>query len=273
MGKFFTVEVLGDIVNGDVSNVQNANKGHLDISAGDVLFDWTPVDVPKGTNMLRSIIMTVNGEDASSHGTGLSGYQLLFAKSNNGNAPDSLGAVNSAYGNEDTPDLRSLAVGTVVIDPTAHSVPRYANGHMYNLNMDHSLRGDDDLEQNGGGLPIVMTLEPDSGTNVGFDKLYVACILDENARGFHTGVVVNGAITSDTEDVITVDGVDANRIFSVGDTVYLHDVDTALGTVKSINDAGTRITLNAAIAGGTDLADDDELINANPIRITLGFER
>ena len=60
-------------------------------------------------------------------------------------------------------------------------------------------------------------------------------------------------------------------MFSVGDTVYLHDVDTALGTVKSVTD--TTIVLNAAIAGGTDLDDDDELLNANPIKIKLGFER
>ena len=64
---------------------------------------------------------------------------------------------------------------------------------------------------------------------------------------------------------------DATKIFSKGDTVYLHDVDTALGTVKSVS--ATSIELNAAIAGGTDLADDDELVNANPIKIKLGFEQ
>ena len=33
----------------------------------------------------------------------------------------------------------------------------------------------------------------------------------------------------------------------------------------------TNITLNAAIAGGTDIADDDEFMNAKPITVTLGF--
>ena len=117
---------------------------------------------------------------------------------------------------------------------------------------------------------MVVDLDHISGTNVGYDKLYVMGF-QMDARGYQTGVIVNGAITSDTETDITVDGVEATKIFSVGDTVYLHDVDTALGTVKSLTD--TVITLNAAIAGGTDLADDDELVNANPILLKLGFER
>jgi hypothetical protein len=96
-------------------------------------------------------------------------------------------------------------------------------------------------------------------------------VLDSVARGFQTGVIVNGAITSDTEDTIAVDGVKAHTMFSIGDTVYVHDVDSPLGTVKSVT--ASTITLNAPIAGGTDLADDDELVNANPIRIRLGFER
>jgi len=35
----------------------------------------------------------------------------------------------------------------------------------------------------------------------------------------------------------------------------------------------TTIVLNAAIASGIDLDDDDELLNANPIKIKLGFQK
>ena len=80
---------------------------------------------------------------------------------------------------------------------------------------------------------------------------------------------MNGAITSDSATDITVDGVDPRQAFRVGDTVYLHDVDTALGTIASMD--STSVILNAAIAGGTDLADDDELVNASPLTIKLGF--
>ena len=86
-----------------------------------------------------------------------------------------------------------------------------------------------------------------------------------------TGVAVNGGITSDSATDITVDGVDPRKAFRVGDTVYLHDVDAALGTIASMD--STSIILNAAIAGGTNLANNDELVNANPIKFKLGFER
>jgi hypothetical protein len=160
-------------------------------------------------------------------------------------------------------DLKDHYVGSVVLEATAET------GTILGTAFHVAYHGSDN-SATGGGLPMVVDLDHTSGTNVGYDKLYVMGF-QMDARGYQTGVIVNGAITSDTETDITVDGVAATKIFSVGDTVYLHDVDTALGTVKSLTD--TVITLNAAIAGGTDLADDDELVNANPIKLKLGFER
>ena len=61
------------------------------------------------------------------------------------------------------------------------------------------------------------------------------------------------------------------KIFQIGDIVHLHDVNTALGTVKTVT--ATSIELNAAIAGGTDIANTDEIINANPIKLLLGFSQ
>ena len=264
MGKYFTALAIPDIVDGDVSNVILANTDDLDIGAGDVLFNWVAIDVPSGTNCLRSITMWVNGEDAGTHGSGLVDYDLIFAKSHNGLAPANLGVVNAS---PNIKSIRDFWIGHYKFDATA---AQNLGSAYLNHGFGYTSNGVDAAP--GGGLPIILDLEPGSGTNVGYDRLYMAGVLG-GARDFNTGVIVNGAITSDTEDTITVDGVNANKIFSVGDTVYLHDVDTALGTVKSIADNGLSITLNAAIAGGTDIADDDELVNANPIRIRLGFER
>ena len=271
MRNFFTVDVIPDIVNGDVSNIIASNKTHVDIDANDILFDWTAVDIPRGTSVLRTIYAQVNGEDASTHPSGHSGYSLFFAKSVNGEAPASVGAVGSSFGGMTVGGHRDKLIGNCLLDPDAHiyNSDSFSFGISYNTSL--VLGPGNTGTGSVAGLPIIMDFEPESGSHVGFDKLYVMGVLDSNARGFQTGVIVNGAITSDTEDTITVDGVKANLIFSPGDTVYVHDVDTPLGTVKSVTD--TSITLNAPIAGGTDLADDDELINANPIRIRLGFER
>ena len=264
MGKYFTVDVVPDIINGDVSNVQNANKSDLDIGATEIIFDWTAVDIPKGGCMLQSITAIVNAEDAVWGSGSLSDFHLIFAKSVNGEAPTTMGAVNAAQ--TACFDLKDHWVGSALIESTT-TVGTAVGPAFHAVYWNKGGSNDNDVS---GGLPMVLDLEPESGTSVGYDKLYV-CGFQIGARHYGTGVIVNGAITSDTEDTITVDGVEAGKMFSVGDTVYLHDVDTALGTVKSVTD--TTIVLNAAIAGGTDLDDDDELLNANPIKIKLGFER
>ena len=263
MGKFFTVDVSPDIVAGDISNVQGADKSDLDIASRDILFDWTAIDVPKGGCMLRSITAIANAEDGVYASGSLADLHLFFARSVDGVAPTTMGATNAVQ--TACFDLKDHYIGSTVLEGTA------GTGTMYGTTFHVAWMGNDN-SATGGGLPVVIDLDHLSGTNVGYDKLYVMCFQGA-ARHWGTGVIVNGAITSDTEDTITVDGVDANKIFSKGDTVYLHDVDTALGTVKSIAADGLSITLNAAIAGGTDLADDDELVNANPIKFRFGFER
>ena len=92
MGKFFTVDVLPDCIAGDISD----NTGTDDIGAGDIIFGWTAVDVPKGSCMLRSITATVNAEDGAYGSGSLTDLELLFAKSIDGSAPPSLGTIGAA---------------------------------------------------------------------------------------------------------------------------------------------------------------------------------
>ena len=248
MGKFFTVEFKPDIIAGDVSVHQNAStKASVDIGARALIFDWTEILIPKGGCMLRSITAIVNAEDGAMSGTNsLTDYHLHLAKSVNGIAPTTMGAIG---GNQTACfDLKDHLVGSIML--SGDQAQGTVSGTAFHVSYSSH-------DKEGNGLPMVLDLDIES-SSMGYDKLYV-CGTQISARHYNTGVIVNGAITSDTEDTIVVDGVDANKIFSVGDTVYLHDVDTALGTVKSIAANGLSITLNAAIAGGTDLADDDEI--------------
>jgi len=260
---YFTIDVSPDIVAGDVSNIQQANKSHEDVGAGDLIFDWTEINVPSGGLLLHSVTAIVNAEDGAYGSGSLTDYTLIFAKSVNGVAPTTMGAVNAAQ--TACFDLKDHYVGSLKLKSTAGTGT--ISGPAF-----HVVYHGNDNSDTGGGLPMVLQADSDDriADRHAKSKLYV-CGFQTSARGYQTGVIVNGAITSDTATQITVDGVEATKIFSVGDTVYLHDVDTALGTVKSLTD--TVITLNAAIAGGTNLDDDDELINANPIKIKLGFEK
>tara|TARA_R110000824_G_scaffold6689_1_gene30847 strand:- start:376 stop:1167 length:792 start_codon:yes stop_codon:yes gene_type:complete len=262
VNKYFTVTVKPDIVNGDISNIQQADTNDLDVGASDIIFNWTAVDMPKGSSKLVSVSAMVNAENGVLASGSLTNYELIFAKSVNGVAPRPLGVVNAVQttGFNVAPHY----VGCYQLSSTAgKGTIQLSRFYVMYLNASAQLYG---------GTPLVIDLDPQSGTNVGYDKLYVAGY-QTSARHYSTGVIVDGAITSDTETTITVDGIDANKMFEVGDTVYLHDVDTALGTIKSIATDGLSITLNAAIAGGTNLDDDDELVNANPIKLILGFEK
>jgi len=263
MGKFFNVDVLPDCIDGDISD----NPGSSDITGGDIIFGWTAVDVPSGSCMLRSITASVNGEDGAIAGS-TTDLELLFAKSIDGVAPPSIGTIGAAPTcNGSTNWARHLVgacrleqgagLGTLAKTPFRVVYGTPGGGADTNL-----------------GIPTVIDLEPGSGTNVGYDKLYMAGI-HVNDRHYGTATLVNGAITSDTETSITVDGTDVRKVFCIGDTVYIQAVDTALGTVKSMTHDGTdgTIVLNAAIAGGTDLTNNHELLNANPWRFKLGFER
>tara|TARA_R110001592_G_scaffold103947_1_gene292554 strand:- start:357 stop:1157 length:801 start_codon:yes stop_codon:yes gene_type:complete len=259
--KYFQKTIRPDIINGDVSAVIQGSGNDKPFGAGDILFDWQAVDLPKGTDAIVDACIHMYGEDGGA--TPAKDMYLIVAKTNDGVAPTTLGDVNSAVAAGACPELPDVLLGLMKFEGTsAQGLLHVATGSIYYWSPSGS---------NGqkGAIVIEAGINP-SGINRGAatQRIYVAGIAG-GALDFSTGVLVNGAITSDSATDITVDGVDPRQAFRVGDTVYLHDVDTALGTIASMD--STSVILNAAIAGGTDLADDDELVNASPLTIKLGF--
>ena len=265
MGKYFNVDLIPDCIAGDVSQ----NNGSVDVGAGDIIFDWTAVDVPKGGSALVSISAVVNAEDGAYGSGSLVDLELMFAKSINGTAPPSLGAINAAQTTGGA--MRSHIIGSARLESTnAFATISKAAFHVVYTNSSHATGNN---TASGSNTPIVMDLEPESGTNVGFDKLYVACF-QVAARNYGTGVLLNQSdidASAAPTNSITVDGTDATKIFSVGDQVYVHDLDTPIpGTLTAV----TSTTLTFSETNSTvDISEDDELLNANPIRIKLGFEK
>ena len=262
MGKYFNVDVIPDCIAGDVSD----NNGG-DVGAGDIIFNWTAVDVPKGGSAICSISAVVNAEDGA-YGVGsLTDYELLFAKSVDGTAPPSLGDINAAQ--TTCGELRHHIIGSTRLESTA-AVGTISKTAFHVVYM-NSAPNTGNSTNTGGSVPIVMDLEPESGTNVGYDKLYVAAF-QVAARNYGTGVLADGAVdaSSAQSTTITVKTVDATKLFSVGDQVYVMDLDTPIpGTLTKVE--ATTLTFSEANTT-VDIADGDELLNANPIRIKLGFE-
>jgi hypothetical protein len=117
----------------------------------------------------------------------------------------------------------------------------------------------------------VLTGDPTTGDNVGFDTIYVG-IVALGAFDFTSINAVNESnFAAGAQTVITMDGtsMDVREHFAAGDILHAQD-DAVLGTVASA-DSATQITLTAA---NTDAIDEDDIIyNLHPITLVLGLEK
>ena len=272
MGKFFNVEVKPTILASKLATVYGS---------GDVVFDWHAIDVPKGASKLMGVTAIMRQK----HGTAGNEipFQLVYAKSINNVAPSSLGTVNAT------------ASGTGYYNNVIGKSTFTANDYMSDI-LDNGVTVVA-LAQGGASSEkpsIVLEGEPDSGTNVGFDKLYVGMIA-EGAFDFTTAAEISQAI--DVSELSAaqfvnadIEGTDPRLVFAPGDVIHAAD-DVNIGEIESIPDANTinfkadgsrtasetdftvPADLAAWIAATGDLADGDELINVNPIKIILHFEK
>ena len=263
MGKFFSVDFNPDIVDGDISEANGT-----DIGGSDILFDWNAIDIPKGGSLLKSITAYANAEDGAYAAGSLTDIELIFARSVNGVAPPTMGATNALQ--TGCGALRHHWVGGARLEST--SAVGTLSKLTFGVGYITATTSNGDDGGSGNSLPLVIDLEPDSGTNVGYDKLYVAAF-QVSTRNWGTGVLADGAVdaSSAQSTTITVKTVDATKLFSPGDQVYVYDLDTPIpGTLTKVE--ATTLTFSEANTT-VDIADGDELINANPIRFKFGFEK
>ena len=241
---YFTVEVKPTIA----ASIQ----AEAAFTAKDVLFDWTSFDVPKGANKLVDITFLVRTTDGT--------YQekdtvLYFAKSKAGGAtaPSSIGTQHAT------------ANGTSYYDHVIGSAQIMATDYKEGLdflaiaNLGHGAASNHSPN-------IVLQGEPESGTNVGFDKLYVASTC--GTFNFASTVQVATETATNTKEVV-VKTTNALRVFSVGDV--LHDEeDQLIGTISAIAANVTDITLESNAANVS--AVNKDLYNLSPVKLVLSFE-
>jgi hypothetical protein len=253
-GNYFTVELHPDIIDGDVSKFIADDKTDTPFGANDLLFDWQAVDVPNGSIGLTNVMVHMVGEDGDVQAD--RDLYFYFAKSIDGTAPSTLGEENAVQtaGFE----LPRHLIGAYKLEATAATMKGLAFGQVY-------ISG---ASGNAGIIPgtTILTPEVNSGTYKGYGKLYVACFTG-GALDFSTGVLSTGVISADAQTTIAVDTVDARKAFQPGDKVYVHDVDTLCGTVSSVAEGVITLEANNAVA----VANNDEIINGSPVRVTLGF--
>tara|TARA_R100001129_G_C5313825_1_gene245899 strand:- start:1527 stop:2348 length:822 start_codon:yes stop_codon:yes gene_type:complete len=270
--KFFTVTAAPDIVNGDISNFMTGGSGSpsaVEIEANDIVFDWAAIDIPKGVNLLRSVSVWINSEDGAVDADH-EAYEFLIAKAFNGKAPESLGTPGAAI---TAGHLRANLIGAFKLentdDKTITAAGPLLGGEFYTVTSNATAVATPNW---GNSLPFVIDCEG-SGTNPGYDKIYIACVT-KGGRKFGTGVLYNGSDhTAGDHNInyVTVDGVDARLVFSVGDKVYPHRSDVAIPGVITKVEQNTLYF--SKINSTVDYDNNDGMMCANPIRINLGFER
>tara|TARA_R100001082_G_scaffold86468_1_gene53058 strand:- start:426 stop:1265 length:840 start_codon:yes stop_codon:yes gene_type:complete len=279
MGKYFTVTVRPEIP---------AATQHLgNFADADALFDWTAFNVPKGANRLLNITAIVRKEDATTSNE--FPFSLVFGKSINKTAPNSIGTL---HGTASGTGYQHNLIGKAMFI-AKDNLSKLDNVEIFTLNA-----GGADSDH----VDIVLEGEPDSGVNVGFDKLYVAGIA-EGTLNFSSAVVTSRAVDvsglSAAELVnADIEGTDPRTVFAPGDIIHAED-GVVLGEIESMADANTItfktdgskvyhangetlytnadgvanwIIQNGAGAAG-DLDSGDELYNIHPITLIFSFER
>ena len=292
MGKFFTTTIKPTI---PISAQDDGN-----FTDGDVLFDWTAFNIPKGAAKLLNVTAIIRGSDGSPQTFAM---DLFFAKTIQGVAPGSLGTVHATangtgYYNHllSTWKIEELDyIGTGQLD-TGPNISTLSNA---------SGTSQARTDAATGPIPVVLQGEPDSGLNVGYDKLYVGATTPDGGANFETSVHTTGAIDVSGLSAASVGGLDdasgGNPLltskFDVGDIIYATD-GIILGEIDVISSpttltfktdgskqyhAGGEVlhtnpanftdwqTQNGAAAG--DLANNDELYNLHPITLILHFEK
>ena len=258
--RHFTVEVKPTIPG------ERQAAGSAAYSDNDVLFDWASFQIPKGAAKLVSIAIVMRGKDGGPQES--KDIDFFFAKTINGVAPTTLGSSNGTAAA--APIVANHMIGWTHID---------GGGDFGGKTLDHFSVGASGSGAVGSNIPsIVLEGEPNSGTNVGFDTLYIAATCAEANISFGTTVLVRGAITADNTTTIPTDaGSDddpnAENVFAVGDVIETGTGDT-VGTIASISAFDTDhqdIILEANNVEA--IANNEELFNVNPIRVILSFER
>ena len=289
MGKYFTVTVRPTIL----PSVQAA------FADGDIVFDWTAFNVPKGANKLISTTVLFRGTNGATQSIALNAY---FAKTFNGNAPGTLGTVNATANGT---GFYNNLIGATMMEENdiSHDLDTMGIATFRN-------------NRNVNGHAMVLEGEPNTGINVGYDKLNIAMTQLDGDIDFSTNVLTTGAHDvsglSNTEIGSLDDGSGGSAVctkkFAVGDIVRATD-DIILGEVVTVaanaltfkhnsaggggNDSGkssivyhangeTLYTVPADLSGWVtqngggaagDLANNDELFNIHPITVILQFER
>jgi hypothetical protein len=248
---YHSVELLPTIA----ASIQHAGT----FANNSILFDWTPIQVPKGSNALISAVVLVRSKGDATPTANHVKMDLLFSKTNT----VSLGTQRVAPLHHPNNDI----MGHVNLEASHYALAGVSGSSVGTMGASEARH------------PLILTGDINTGDNVGYDTIYVAGVAGETVDFQSINAIAEaGAADAASTQVITMDGtsMDVREHFAAGDIVHIGTTvgtpaaDSLIGTIASA-DSTTQITLEAV--SPTALVDGDILYNINPIKIILSFER
>tara|TARA_R110000823_G_scaffold2608_1_gene10562 strand:- start:134 stop:910 length:777 start_codon:yes stop_codon:yes gene_type:complete len=258
MGKYFLQEVKPlfrhTTVNGNITNAS-------------ILFDWHAFDIPKGAAKLIGLTIRAAGKDGADWMTNQD-IEFFYAKSYLGAAPTTLGGdgavdtfghwFHQIIGKQYVSVLAGGANDGDLVKGQIISVGRMGGGKADKTSNDNS-----DMD-----TALVLQGEPDSGINVGYDRLYIAGLSKATWNITSTMIVGSGGTAINTP-IVTVATIDATVALNPGDVLKDED-GLLLGTVKNV-DSATQITLEENCANVS--AAGKVVRNVTPLTLLMSFEK
>jgi len=258
MGKYFNVTVKPPIA---VAALAAGN-----ITDAEILFDWSGFYIPKGASRLIGITCLYTGKNGVRYAP--TDYELFWAKSNaDGTAPATMGDDGAAV---DTFGWFNNIIGKTYVDANeSNNDADLITGSIQTPNANGGAGGGAGVtNRDSSQSALVLQGVPDSGTNVGYDKIYVGAIA-KDTHNWGASTVVSDGTQSTSSPTITVKTVSA--VITCGPGDILRDEDGLLfGTVKTV-DSATSITLENNSANAT--TDEKLVYNTTPITLLLSFEK
>jgi len=274
--KYFTVEVKPPI---DADLLDHSALASDD----DVIFSWTPFEVPRGASRLLNVTARVAGTDGTAQHHP---FQLLFAKSKIDattgvmSNPASIGEYNTV-----ATAIKSLnqIIGGIKIEAIDYMCQSLVGCSVASTGNSVAANGaniDMVLMPSGGARTKYLNGSTLTDIPAGQDILWVAGIAC-GAFDFRTTVESdNGEVISATATTIHTDVKNANLVFSVGDVIQEVD-NTIIGTITAIGAADSvdvdltvdRGNAGRETAGRQTLADNVKIYHRNPITLELSFEK
>ena len=255
MGKYFNITVKPTI------SVAALNAGN--IVNTEILFDWHGFDIPKGAAKLigiTALYMGKNGADVTPQD-----FELFWAKGNaDGTGPITMGDDGAVV---DTFGWYNNIIGKTYVDASLGlNDGDLITGNVLTINsVTGGTAGSNSIAQSNS---TVFQGEPDSGANVGYDKIYVAAISKATHNWGPSTMTVDGTMAT-TSPTLTVADLDALKAVGPGDVLKDED-DNLFGTVKKV-DSATQITFENNLVSAS--ANDKLVFNTTPITLILSFEK